>query len=276
MRARIEVTKNRQGRVESGKIYAGRKVFSFSHDWDDDGHLSGIEFQGKDLPSPSELYHFMNDKFIERIRHIDLIDLISEIALIDNITNIGTIDQITRIKDAPFYRENVIANFGFETGDLTGWVIKGGTPTVMTGGAYSATGFNACLLVRAVGRNDVVAQALSRPVLSDDVVLFSITAATTAGNWNLSMNVYYTDGTSSNHTFACTTAWAAFPITPTAGKTIGGIDVQCAAVGASILVDSVDLITSTRMYLYAWDNAGSVWRKVLCDGSGYLYTKAAP
>lgn len=100
MRNRIEVSKNTDGRIEEGQILFGeRKLLRFSNEWDDEGFLRSIRFEGQksNLPTATELYWLMGEKFIERIRKIDLIDLIDRIALIDSITNIGTLANLTTV-----------------------------------------------------------------------------------------------------------------------------------------------------------------------------------
>lgn len=71
---RIEVSKNADGRIEEGQILFGaRKLLRFSNDWDDQGFLRSIKFEGQrsNLPTATELYWLMGEKFIERIRKID-------------------------------------------------------------------------------------------------------------------------------------------------------------------------------------------------------------
>jgi hypothetical protein len=187
---------------------------------------------------------------LSKINKIDLIDLITEIAhitLIDEITKIG---EITHIKDAPFYRENIIANYGFETGDLTGWVPKNGLPIVMSdGGGLSSTGFYVCRLIRSASpaQHDEIGQALSRAVRSADVDLFQVSARTPTGSWILYFYVYYTDGTFSTHELTFTEAYQTLDVVPTAGKVIGGISAKAKDFGATIYVDEIDLIVAEHV-----------------------------
>ena len=88
MKNRIEISKNADGRVEEGKILFGaRAELAFNNEWDDEGFLRAINFSGqkKNLPSPTELYWLMNEKFVEQIRKIDLIKEIELIQRIDEV-----------------------------------------------------------------------------------------------------------------------------------------------------------------------------------------------
>lgn len=103
VKASIEVVKNVDGRVESGVVIVQGRKLRFNNVWDDDGFLRTINFDGRIVPSMAELYWFMNEKFIERIRRINFIDLISEITLIktiDTINEINTINDVTLISQA--------------------------------------------------------------------------------------------------------------------------------------------------------------------------------
>lgn len=85
LKNRIEISKNVDGRIEEGQIFFGeRKILHFSNDWDDEGFLRTIKFDGqkKDLPTATELYWLMNEKFIESIGKIGVIKSIEEISKI--------------------------------------------------------------------------------------------------------------------------------------------------------------------------------------------------
>lgn len=91
MKRSLEVTKNSEGRIESGILYSGKsKILEFVNNWDDDGFLRNVEFKGKNsaLPTNYETLKYLNDKFIERIRRIDLID---EITLIEEIDRVNAV-----------------------------------------------------------------------------------------------------------------------------------------------------------------------------------------
>jgi hypothetical protein len=185
---------------------------------------------------------------ITNIANIASLDLIDRITLIDSITSIGTIGEITRIKDAPFYRENIIANYNFQTGDLTGWHPTG-SPTVKYNGGYlSFTGFYVLSLKGHGPSGDAVGQALSRPVLTNDVVSIYILARTVAGNYTLIYRLLYTDGTLTDTNCACTVNWTSFTITPTANKTLAGITlISPWDVGCEIYVDNTAIIVAERI-----------------------------
>ena len=61
---------------------------------------------------------------IQKIDAVDLITLIKTIESISNIVSIDKIGEILRIKEAPWFKQSLIANSGWETGDLTGWTDK--------------------------------------------------------------------------------------------------------------------------------------------------------
>lgn len=138
MKGSIEIRKNSAGRVESGTIKAGQKRLSFANQWDDDGFLRSIVFDGKqaDLPTAQEMYWFLNEKYIERIRRInrlDLIDLISEITrivLIDEITTVGNMTLLNRITQLDKLNPDGLPSDNFEDGTLANW---------RTGGAVTTT-----------------------------------------------------------------------------------------------------------------------------------------
>ena len=88
MKNRIEISKNSDGRVEEGKIFFGsRTELAFTNEWDDEGFIRAINFSGqkKNLPTSTELYWLMNEKFIENIRRINTIDEIINIQKIDEV-----------------------------------------------------------------------------------------------------------------------------------------------------------------------------------------------
>lgn len=99
LKSSIENTKNSSGRIESGTINAAGRKLKFTNSWDDAGHLAAITFDGKkqDLPTPTELMQIMDEKFIERIRLIDLIDQITLIETIATINKIAVIESITSL-----------------------------------------------------------------------------------------------------------------------------------------------------------------------------------
>jgi hypothetical protein len=165
-------------------------------------------------------------------------------------TTTSTVTELIKIKDAPFYRENVIANYSFETGDLTGWTIRSGTPTVQSdGGSLSHCGFYVLALRTVGGITDMVGQALSRPVPSNSVINMYVMAKAASGNPYLYVKLYYTDGSVSSHgNYISSAAYASYPITPDANKIIGGLAMYTYSA-ITIYIDEISLIANQYVSL---------------------------
>lgn len=70
VKASVEVVKNSEGRIESGTITIQRRKVQFNNQWDENGLLRQIDFEGKTIPTISELYSFINQKFIDRVTEV--------------------------------------------------------------------------------------------------------------------------------------------------------------------------------------------------------------
>jgi hypothetical protein len=71
MKTRIEVQKNSLNEVAAGTIYEGtRRKVTFSQEFDDNGWLRAIQWDGKfdDLPTVSQMYAAFNGKYIEQVK----------------------------------------------------------------------------------------------------------------------------------------------------------------------------------------------------------------
>lgn len=141
--------------------------------------------------------------FIGLINWIDTINVIKTINTIDSITTIGTIDEISRIKEAPYQKNPLLANADFETGDLAGWYILLGTPSVITD-PTAPIGDHYLLMPE----NSKLYQPLNKPILTDNITKFSVYSRSVSGTPALNLYVIYSDGTVKLNALAHTTSWS--------------------------------------------------------------------
>ena len=188
--------------------------------------------------------------FIGLINWINTIKTIKTIENIENIENIEDIENIDRIHIAP---NNLIHNGEFAIGNLEGWESEFAavSTTQKHSGSYS------CDIQSNVASGSAGSIWQYLPNVLSDVLTLSL--------WHFSdvtdtvvVNVYYTDGTSSQTTDNGTGVWAFKVITLTAGKRLKYvhilhlIDTKHCYVADITLAESIDwrvISQSTRTNL---------------------------
>jgi len=153
---------------------------------------------------------------IKTIKTINQIDNISSIDLIDQITKIG---EITTIRDLQWQPKTLIQNYSFEQ-DALGWNLTGGAVIDTTQGF----GTRCCKLPSFGSR---ATQRFGIPIKTNWVTTWMFWMRGSLTIADLHMDFYYTDDTSSTHSFSPTIAlqWQRKTVTPTINKWIESIEI---------------------------------------------------
>ena len=184
---------------------------------------------------------------IKTIKTIENIDLVDRIALIDNITNVGTlnllntvnliksissIDSITsianisKIGDVSFpLLGNYIVNGNFQFGDFRGWYLEGTVPTISNGFWFSTSPYCAKIAYSVLGASNRMTSYFNRAVKTNDIYLFTMTAAydSAAATKTVAVFFLYSDRSYSEQDVTVTNAGVTYNLTPTANKTLIGV-----------------------------------------------------
>ena len=217
--------------------------------------LEKLKQWGKPPPKPSisiltvdfiGLINWINT--IKTIKTIENIDLVDRIALIDNITNVGTlnllntvnliksissIDSITnianisKIGDVSFpLLGNYIVNGNFQFGDFRGWYLEGtAPPTISNGFSFSTSPYCAKIAYSVLGASNHMTSYFNRAVKTNDIYLFTMTAAydNAAATKTVAVFFLYSDRSYSEQDVTVTNAGVTYNLTPTANKTLIGV-----------------------------------------------------
>jgi hypothetical protein len=99
---RVETKTDTDGRLDYLTVYRkGRKAVHLHFVYGHDGFLSDIEFTGKkeDMPDIPTIVELINEKFMERIGTIKIINDVELLELIEEITSIKKIEVISNMPD---------------------------------------------------------------------------------------------------------------------------------------------------------------------------------
>lgn len=225
---------------------ARKKLLELNYEWDSDGILRKILFSGLKTPSIDSVLAMVNQKFVERIGVIKLINTIETIEniesidLIDAITTISNIERIKLIDDAVI-TQNYVRNGGFEIGSLINWVaVASGVPIVSTDYAHSgsfSTKLN-CDTALIYGIEQVVVPCFG------DCVLFCCWVKSPVNDNEFRLEVLYSDGTSetSATTVYVVDDWLQILFQPTTHKVIVLIRLYSPQISdGAVYVDDVSL-----------------------------------